>query len=429
MENTSEKYKAYLRIIKKELVPSMGCTEPIALAYCAALCKDVLGKEVSVNEIEKVNVFSSGNILKNVKSVIVPNSGNKKGIEVATAIGICGGKSENGLEVLAEITDEERKTTELFLKKVPVNIEVIKDEENLNIIVEIISAKGEAKVQIVKEHTNVVYIEKNGEPLKGELAKVIEKNTDSDYELLSIKDIYDFALSVKIEDVEEVISKQIEYNTQISKEGMKKNYGACIGKQLMEFSENNIKECAKAEAAAASEARMNGCDLPVVIVSGSGNQGIAASLPVIAYARSLGVPKEKLIRALIISDLFTLYQKKFIGRLSAFCGVVSAGAGASAAIAYLNDEEYDAVVQSLINTLGIVSGMVCDGAKSSCAAKMASAIDAGIMGYEMSKRGKSFYGGDGLIADDVENTIRNIGRLAKEGMYETDKEIMEMMLA
>lgn len=422
LKKSDIKYKSYVQILKEELVPAMGCTEPIAIAYAAAKAREVLGSIP-----EKVTIDASANIIKNVKSVVVPNTNYLKGIEAAAAAGIIAGKSEKKLEVISQVTEEEKLSVKEYLSKDIIKVNLADTEFIFYIQIIVYYKDSYAIVRIANYHTNIVYIEKNSEI-------VFEKNADTlkedltDKRLLNIEDIIDFANTVEIEDIKEVIGRQIEYNTKISEEGLKNNYGANIGKVLLYNYGYDVKTRAKAKAAAGSDARMNGCELPVVIVSGSGNQGMTASLPVIEYAKELNVSEEKLYRAVALSNLITIHQKTGIGRLSAYCGAVSAGCGSGAAIAYLYGGGYKEISHTIVNALAIVSGIICDGAKASCAAKIAAAVDAGILGYYMYESGQEFKGGDGIVTKGVEATITNVGQLAKEGMKETDKEIIKIMI-
>lgn len=421
MDRDELRYKTYVEILKRELIPAMGCTEPIAIAYCSAKARAVLGMIP-----DKVIIEVSGNIIKNVKSVIVPNSGGGRGIETASALGIIAGKEELGLEVLSQVTEEEKSLLSDYKKKTSISVLAIDSEHLLDITVTVSKGEAEAKVRIVNEHTNVIEIQKDGICLyKKEIGTQEEEGPD--YSLLTLEGIYDFALTADLADVKEILDRQIELNTAISDEGLRGDYGANIGRILLIEYGETVENRAKARAAAGSDARMNGCELPVIINSGSGNQGMTASLPVIEYAKELGCSQDKLYRALLISNLVTLHEKNYIGRLSAYCGAVSAGAGAGVGIAYLYGGDLKVLAHTLVNALAITSGIVCDGAKASCAAKIAVAVDTGILGYKMFRNGKQFYGGDGLIAKGVENTIKNIGRLGKDGMKETDKEIIRIM--
>ena len=423
MKKNTPIYNCYVEILKRELVPAMGCTEPIAIAYCAAKARSVLGCLP-----DKVTIAASGNIIKNVKSVIVPNTGGRKGIEAAAAIGIVAGDETAGLEVIAHAREENKLKLGGYLAHTEINVEFAQSDHVLDIIVKASKGQDYAEVQIVNEHTNIVRITRNGEVL---FAKEIVPAADTnkpDYDCLTIEDIYDFAMTCDIADVQAILDRQIAYNTAISEEGLKNNYGANIGKTLLKAYGQDVRIRARARAAAGSDARMNGCELPVIINSGSGNQGMTVSLPVIEYAKETGADKEKLYRALLLSNLVTLHEKEGIGRLSAYCGAVSAGAGAGAAIAWLCTGDYKTVIHTIVNALAITSGIVCDGAKASCAAKISAAVDAGILGFEMYRNGQQFYGGDGLVEKGVENTIRNISRLGRIGMKETDKEIISMMI-
>ena len=422
MEKTNEKYSAYIQILKEELIPAMGCTEPIALAYAAAVAKKVLGQMP-----ERVAIGASGSIIKNVKSVIVPNTDHLKGIPAAAAAGIVAGDPDKELEVIAHVTEDQVKEMREFLDKTPISVEHVDNGLTFEIVVTLFKGDDYAKVRIVNYHTNIVLVEKNGEILEQTEVKGESEEGLTDRSLLNMKDIWDFINTVDVEDIKPVLKRQIEYNWTIAEEGIKGNYGANIGKVLLDMEGTNVRVRAKAMAAAGSDARMNGCELPVVINSGSGNQGITVSVPVIVYAKELNVGEEKMYRALALSNLAAIHQKTPIGRLSAYCGAVSAGAGAGAGIAYLCGGGFKEITHTIVNALAIVSGIVCDGAKASCAAKIASAVEAGILGYNMYIRGQQFYGGDGIISKGVEKTIGNVGRLGKDGMKETDKEIIRIM--
>jgi L-cysteine desulfidase len=422
MKNSDIKYKNYLDILREELVPAMGCTEPIAISYAAAKARQVLG-----HIPEKAIVEVSGNIVKNVKSVIVPNTNHLKGIEAATAAGIIAGKAEKKLEVLSEVTEDEMQFIKEYMDSHTIEVKLADTPYIFDIQINLFYKDSFVKVRMVNYHTNIVLIERNGEILYKKEAKVLKEEGLSDKTLLNVKDIIAFANNVDIQDIKDIIDRQIEYNSKIAEEGLKNNYGANIGKVLLSTYGSDIKVRAKAKAAAGSDARMNGCELPVIIISGSGNQGMTASLPVIEYAKELKVSKEKLYRALVLSNLVTIHQKTGIGRLSAYCGAISAGAGSGAGIAYLYGGNYEEISHTIVNALSIVSGIVCDGAKASCAAKIAAGVDAGILGYNMYKNGQQFRGGDGIVKKGVEETINNVGKLAKEGMKETDKEIIKIM--
>ncbi len=422
MDRTGIQYQTFVQILKEELVPAMGCTEPIALAYCAAKAREVLGILP-----ERCVVEASGNIVKNVKSVIVPNTGGLKGIEAAAAAGVVAGDAGRVLEVIAGVTQEQKVQIKEYMEKTQIQVKALETDELLDMIVTLYGDGSYAKVRIANYHTNIVLIEKDGEKLYEMGVMATEEAQMADRSLLNVKDIYDFAKTVELEDVRELIGRQIEYNSAISREGLEHDWGANIGSVLIKAYGDDIRVRARAVAAAGSDARMSGCEMPVIINSGSGNQGMTASLPVIEYAKELKVSEEELYRALVLSNLVTIHQKTGIGRLSAYCGAVSAGCGAGCGIACLLGGDYAAIAHTLVNALAIVSGIICDGAKPSCAGKIAAAVDAGILGYQMYINGQQFRGGDGIISKGVENTIRNVGRLGKEGMRETDKEIIQIM--
>ena len=423
MKKDNPIYQAYVSILKRELVPAMGCTEPIAIAFAAAKARSVLGFVP-----DKLHVAASGNIIKNVKSVIVPNTDGRRGIEAACAAGAFMGDENAMLEVIAHVTPEQKQGLGKYLEETEITVSAAETNHVLDIIVTASKDGHTATIRVANEHTNIVQIEKDGEILLQKEAEEKKDPNKPDYECMTIEDIYDFATTADLDDVKEILDRQIAYNTAIAEEGLKNNYGANIGKVLLKAYGDDVRIRARARAAAGSDARMNGCDMPVVINSGSGNQGMTVSLPVIEYAKELGSSQEQLYRALLISNLVTLHEKEGIGRLSAYCGAVSAGAGAGAGIAYLVAGDYKSIIHTIVNALAITSGIVCDGAKASCAAKISAAVDAGIMGFEMYRNGQQFYGGDGLVLKGVENTIRNISRLGRVGMAETDKEIIKMMV-
>lgn len=423
MKKEDVKYGAYVQILKEELVPAMGCTEPIALAYAAAKAREILGSIP-----DKVVIEASGSIIKNVKSVIVPNTNHLKGIPAAATAGIIAGRAEKELEVIAQVTESEIEQMKQFLQTADIKVVHADNGITFDIIVSVYKGSSYAKVRIANYHTNIVLMEKDGEVLY-EIAVEGEKEEGlTDRNLLNMKDIWDFAMTVDVKDIKETLDRQIAYNTAIAEEGLRGDYGANIGSVLLNTYGDDIRTRAKAKAAAGSDARMNGCELPVIINSGSGNQGMTSSIPVIEYAKEFDADEDTLYRALALSNLVTIHQKTGIGRLSAYCGAVSAGAGAGAGIAYLCGGGYEEVIHTVVNALAIVSGIVCDGAKASCAAKIASAVDAGILGYNMYKRGQQFYGGDGIVTRGVEETIQNVGRLGKQGMKETNEEIIKIMV-
>ena len=423
MQKTDEKYQAYVQILKEELVPAMGCTEPIALAYAAAKAREVLGCIP-----DKVKIGASGSIIKNVKSVIVPNTNHLKGIPAAATAGIIAGRPEKELEVIAEVSEDQIQQMISFLQETSIEVEHIDNGITFDIVVTVCKDDSYAKVRIANYHTNIVLIEKNGEEL---LSVPVEGESEeglTDRSCLDMESIWDFINTVDIEDIREVIGRQIEYNTAIAEEGLRGDYGANIGTVLLKTYGDDVRTRAKAMAAAGSDARMNGCELPVIINAGSGNQGMTCSLPVLEYAKDRGADEDKTYRALALSNLVAIHQKTGIGRLSAYCGAVSAGAAAGAGIAYLCGGGYQEIIHTVVNALAIVSGMVCDGAKASCAAKIAASVDAGILGYNMFLNGQQFYAGEGIVIKGVEATISNIGRLGKEGMRETNEEIIKMMI-
>ena len=424
MERTSTVYKTYVEILKRELVCAMGCTEPIAIAYCAAVARKALGMLPS-----EIDVAASGNIIKNVKSVIVPNTGGLRGIEAAAAIGALAGDAEAGLQVVSHVMPDEIAALPGYMEQTAFSVSAAESEFLLDIEVTVWANGHFATVRAVQEHTNIVLVETDAGVL---FSKDPDEDTGKDegapdYTLLNVADICEFADTCELDDVRPILERQLSCNCAIAEEGLRGNYGAGIGKVLLTAYGDDVRTRARAYAAAASDARMNGCDLPVVINSGSGNQGITASLPVYVYAKELGASEEKLYRALLVSNLVTLHEKTGIGRLSAYCGAVSAGAGAGAGITYLHGGGCREISHTIVNALAVTSGIVCDGAKSSCAAKIAMAVEAGILGFEMYSCGKQFYGGDGLVAKGVENSIANFSRLGRVGMRETDKEIIRMM--
>ncbi|WP_367568535.1 serine dehydratase subunit alpha family protein [Lacrimispora sp.] len=422
MEKTSQKYSTYIQILKEELIPAMGCTEPIALAYAAAVARDVLG-----DIPDKVVAGASGSIIKNAKSVIVPQTGHLKGIPAAVTAGIVAGDPEKKLEVIANTSPQQIAQMKQFMEKTEITVEYLNSGITFDILVTLYKGSSYSKVRIAGHHTNIVLVEKDGSILKQQ-APDLKEQPLAGRELLNMEDIWDFINTVDIHDIKEILDHQMEYNWRIAEEGLKESYGANIGKVLLEMSGNDLAVRAKAMAAAASDARMNGCELPVIINSGSGNQGITASVPVMVYANELNSSKEQLYRALALSNLTAIHQKTSLGRLSAYCGAVNAGAGAGAGIAYLLGGSYEDIAHTIVNALAIVSGIVCDGAKASCAAKIASSVEAGIFGYHMYRQGQQFFDGDGIVTKGVEATIKNVGRLGKEGMKQTNEEIIKIML-
>lgn len=421
-------YWDYVNILKEELVPAMGCTEPIAIAYAAAVARKTLGKLAQRMEVE-----ASGNIIKNVKSVFVPCTGGLRGIPAAAAAGMAAGDPDLELEVLSQVGPQEQQAIKEYLESTPISVKLADSPFVFDVLIRAWAGEDSAVVRIVNYHTNIVRVERNGQILKEVEARVAQEEGLTDKSKLSVQGILEFACTARLEDVEELLSRQVQYNTAIAEEGLRGDYGANIGRVLLDTYGNDVKTRARAMAAAGSDARMNGCGLPVVIVSGSGNQGLTASLPVVEYAKELGVDQETLYRALLVSNLITIHLKSEIGRLSAYCGAVSAGCGSAAGIAYLYSREKSPqqllrdVAHTIVNGLAVNSGIVCDGAKASCAAKISSAVDAGLLGFYMYQNGQQFRGGDGIISKGVEETIRNIGLLATQGMRETDREILDIM--
>lgn len=413
----------YINVLKKELIPAMGCTEPIAIAYASAVAAKMLGT-IPTYMIAKC----SGNIIKNVKGVIVPNSNDHKGIAIAAILGVIGGDADKRLEVLSTVTQEHIEKAHMLEKEHFCSVELIEGVDNLDIIIIAGNDKDNVLVEVSNAHTNVVRMEKNG---KNCLAEFEEKSVvkTQGYPFMTLNGIFDFVENVDTNKVAEILERQISYNTKIAKEGLTNPYGAQVGKVLMERGEENIRVRAKAIAAAGSDARMSGCDLPVVINSGSGNQGMTVSLPVIEYAKELKVSQEIMYRALLLSNLIAIYQKQFIGKLSAYCGAVSAATGCAAAITYLYKGTHKQIQDAITNTIANVSGIICDGAKASCAAKIASAIDAAILAHQLAMHGITFDPGDGIVKANVEATIHTIGKIAAEGMKETDVEILKEMIA
>ena len=423
MERTPH-YESYLKILEEELIPAMGCTEPIAVALAAAKAREALGMEP-----ERCRVEVSGNIIKNVKAVTVPNTGGLKGIVASAAAGIAAGRADLGLEVLSQVTKEEIEAMRALLERCEIKVVPAQGDRVFFINVMVMAGEHYGCCEIVDFHTNIVRVQRDTEILFQAEAAAGGEKEQTDRSVLSVEEIVAFADCLDSADVEKVLGRQIAYNTAISEEGLKGGWGAEVGKTLRGLYGDDVAVRAKAAAAAGSDARMSGCELPVIIVSGSGNQGMTTSLPVIEYARDMGASDEELYRALAVANLITIHQKTGIGRLSAFCGAVSAGCGAAAGIAYLRGGRFEVIAHTVANALAICSGMICDGAKPSCAAKIASAVDAGLMGYHMYVNGgHQFVGGEGIIKKGVENTIDNVGRLARMGMRKTDEEILNIMV-
>ncbi len=417
----SQHYDNFIRILEHELIPALGCTEPIAIAYAAAKARAVLGAMP-----EHIEIQCSGNIIKNVKGVTVPNSGGLVGIEAAAILGAVCGNADTELEVLGSVGAEDIALCRELMAKKLCSTTLVKDVENLYIVA-VLSAGGHtAAVSVVNRHTLITRIEKDGEVIfTNNVAAAQERKED--YSFLNVRSILDFANEVDVKDVEEVISRQMEMNSAIAREGISGNYGAAVGYTLLQVFGDNVRTRACAMAAAGSDARMGGCALPVIINSGSGNQGMTVSLPVMEYARDLNVSREKLIRALVLSNLIAIHLKQYIGSLSAFCGAVSAASAAGAGISYLFGGGYEEIGYTIVNTLGNVGGIVCDGAKASCAAKIASAVHAAIVSHYMGSHERVFRAGEGFVKDDLEATIRSMGYIGRVGMKETDEEILNVM--
>jgi len=418
-----EVYQNYLAILQKELIPAMGCTEPISIAYAGALAKKHLNEEV-----ENIELIVSTNIIKNVKSVVVPNTGGLKGIFAAISCGILFGDSDKVLEVISNVTEDKKQYIKEFMDTKLFSLRESKLATPFDLYVKLKGKNHSSEVRIVGEHTNVCLIKCDEKVIFEKEFEHYHEEVTIDRECLNVKDIVHFASIVKLEEIEEVLSRQINCNMAIAKEGLNNNYGARIGQIIMKSQPESILTKAKAYAASASDARMGGCEMPVIINSGSGNQGITLSIPVVVYAQELKKTHEELLRALTISNLITAHLKTGIGRLSAYCGVICAGVGAASGICYLYGGGYDEISHTIVNALAIDSGVICDGAKASCAAKIASAIDAGILGLQMVFNGTEFIDGEGIVSKGVENTIRNVGRLASNGMKKTDQEIIDIMI-
>ncbi len=416
-------YANYLNILKHELVPALGCTEPIAIAYASAKAVQVLGEFPDTIEMN-----CSGNIIKNVKGVTVPNSSGMKGIDVAAILGAVGGNADKALEVLEGITPAHiARTKELLAQKI-CSCSLAEGVANLYITARVAKDENFAEVTIINHHTNITKIVKDGQVLLDLPVEAEAEDAGIDKSLLTVKDILEFANEVRFEDIEEVISRQVKMNSAIAQEGLDNNYGAQIGKTLMHVWGKGVTTRACARAAAGSDARMGGCSMPVVINSGSGNQGMTVSLPVIAYAEEWEVSRDKMYRSLVVSNLIAIHQKFYIGSLSAYCGAVSAACGAGAGITYMYGGSYQQVSLTIINTLGNIGGIVCDGAKPSCAAKIASSVDAALMAFHLSIQNKSFLPGEGIIKGDVEETIKSMGYIGRVGMRSTDTEILNVMI-
>ena len=423
MEKSDKLYARYVQILKEELLPAMGCTEPIAVAFAAAKAREILGTLP-----ERTVVEASGNLIKNVKSVTVPNTDGMKGIEAAVAAGMIAGRAEKRLEVISKVSASEKRAIAAYVKEKEIKVRIAQSDLVFDLAVTVFSGSDTAKIRIVDEHTNIVLIEKNDEKIfeKRLAGEYMEEETKKD--ILTVDRILDFAKTCDLEDVKSVLKRQIQYKSAIAEEGLKKPWGANIGRLIWEYNDHtDVRVRAKAKAAAGSDARMSGCEMPAVINAGSGNQGITVTLPVLEYAKELKSTKEELYRALILANLLGLHQKAGIGRLSAYCGAVSAGCAAGAGIAFLMHENDTVIKHVIVNCLAITSGIICDGAKPSCAAKIASSVDAALLALAMAQHKQQFRAGEGIVKKGVENTICSVGRLGKNGMRETDKEILRIM--
>ncbi len=424
MQKGDKLYNQYLAILREELRPAMGCTEPIAMAYAAAKARQTLGAIP-----DKIRLWVSGNIIKNVKSVVVPNTGGLHGMAAALCAGIIGGNADKELQVIAEVPAEKHAEIKAYMDTVDLEIQPSYSDLVFDIDLFVYHGEDMVRLRIANHHTNIVLIQKNNETLLELPVSESSEENLTDKSCLSIEKIVEFADCLDVEDVRDTVGVQIAKNMEIAAEGLKNSWGANIGSVILRRQVGGVEKIACAWAAAGSDARMSGCEKPVIICSGSGNQGITASVPVAVFARETCKSEEELLRAVALSDLVTIHQKAGIGRLSAYCGAISAGCGAGAGIAYLQGGKADAVAHTVVNAIAILSGTICDGAKPSCAAKIAAAVDAGILGYNMYLEGQQFYGGDGIVTKGVDNTVRNIGILAREGMRQTDRTILEIMLA
>ena len=423
MKKGDQLYQQYVDILKEELRPAMGCTEPIALAYAGAKARQLLGTLP-----EKVRLFVSGNIIKNVKSVVVPNTGGLHGMEAAVCAGIVAGDADKELQVISRIPREQHGAIRSYMETVDMQIQPSDSALVFDIDLHLSAGEDTVRLRIINHHTNIVLLQKNGEVLVQQPITESSEDHLTDKSCLTVEKIVEFVNVLDVEDIREVIGRQVECNLEIAEEGLRNNWGANVGSVILRHQGDTVAKKACAWAAAGSDARMSGCEKPVIIVSGSGNQGITASVPVAVYAKEIGAHEDQLLRAVTLSNLITIHQKAGIGRLSAYCGAISAGCGAGAGIAYLLGGDHKAIAHTVVNAIAILSGTICDGAKPSCAAKIAAAVDAGILGYQMYLEGQQFYSGDGIVTKGVDNTVYNVGRLAREGMRETDRTILEIML-
>ncbi len=423
MQHGDTLYRQFVSILEEELRPAMGCTEPIALAYAGAKARELLAALP-----ERIDIFVSGNIIKNAKSVVVPNTGGLRGISAAVCAGIVAGDASRELEVISCVSAEQQQQLRQFMNEVDVHITPASSDLIFDIDITLHAGENRSRVRIINHHTNIVHMSRNDEVLLDLPVQESSEDHLTDKSCLSIDRIVDFVEVLDVADVEGCVGRQIDYNLAIAKEGLQNDWGANIGSVILHQQGTSNNRRAAAYAAAGSDARMSGCEMPVIILSGSGNQGITASVPVAFYAKTLGAKRDQLIRAVALSDLVTIHQKAGIGRLSAYCGAISAGCGAGAGIAYLHGGRHEAIAHTVVNAVAILSGTICDGAKPSCAAKIAMAVDAGILGYNMYLEKQQFFGGDGIVTKGADKTVSNIGRLAREGMRETDRTILRIML-
>ena len=424
MQKTDPRYTAYVEVLKNHLRPAMGCTEPIAIAYASAVARRALGTEP-----EQAKVFVSGNIIKNAKAVTVPNTGGRKGIDAACAAGLIAGNPDRELQVIADVTPEQLKAIDAYLQKKTISVDIKPDARLFDILVEVEANGRRASARIADRHTNVTEVEVDGRMIEHKALGGENDDSDENEALLSIEGIFDFAKTCDVADVQEVIDRQIACNTAIAEEGLTGRWGASVGRVILDtYGAHDVRVRARAYAAAGSDARMSGCEMPVIINSGSGNQGITVCLPVVEYAKEIGAGQEQLCRALVFGNLVAIRFKTLIGCLSAYCGAISAGCAAGAGIAFLCGGDLHLINHTIVNSLAILSGTICDGAKPSCAAKIASAVDAALLGYQMALHNKEFRDGEGIVKKGVENTIVNVGRLGKDGMKQTDEEILRIMI-
>lgn len=423
---TNEIINKIINLLQVEIIPAEGCTEPIAIAYAAAKAAETLGKKP-----EKIRVSISGNIIKNVKSVIVPNSGGMVGIGVSAAMGALAGNPDKELMVITDVTPEQLTEVRAFLEKKVIHIEHAQNNFKLYIKVKVFAGNESASVEMIHSHTNITEIIKNGEVILKKEYDDTDHHGDA-ADILSIRLIYDLAREINTALIQELFDKVISCNTAIAQEGLHNDYGVNIGRNIQEniksgFYGDDIRNNSASLAAAGSDARMGGSAMPVMTTAGSGNVGLSASLPIITYCKERKKTQEQLYRALFFSHLTTIHVKSRIGRLSAYCGPMCAAAGVAGAIGLVNDFSYETISKAIINTLGGVSGILCDGANSSCAVKIANGTYAAFDGIAMAANGNVIADGDGIVGYDVEQTIQNIGELAKKGMQETDEVILDIM--